>query len=352
MSKDEIANKLIKYLDTNDAASLGITDIDARIILNDIHSNKEKYSELYSKINLLISKRRHEVENLSKIIMNDNIPKEEKKVRFCEYFPFRDAKDSLVLNILLTESVLEDKTPNELSIEERKQTFDEVIYMLRPEMSNEDSTKFKNNLDNLLKSTRITRIHFNENTKLFHVYGDELVAYFSNNEIEEDFKNILNEKDPQKRNHIIGRYAEYLFYKQEKEVLEKLKYKDKKYQDIIDNMIWVSKIGDGFGYDFITHDIYGNEILVEIKGTASEKDKENIFYLTDNENEYFENSNRNYYIYKINLKDKTPLIVTYRKDKSGNIIKVNAIAQKEEVYNYEVENYDNNKKYTLTKRIK
>jgi len=56
--------------------------------------------------------------------------------------------------------------------------------------------------------------------------------------------------------------------------------------------------------------------------------------------------------YKINLKDKTPLIVTYRKDKSGNIIKVNAIAQKEEVYNYEVENYDNNKKYTLTKRIK
>lgn len=351
MNSDDIAKILLNYLDTNDSNTLDYYD-KIEEFLNDMHSNKSNYKELYNRVNELINKRKKEVEVLSKIIMNDNIPKEERKVLFCKFFPFRDAKDSILLNLMITESVLENKTPNELDTEGNFLTFDKVICSLRPEMSNEDNTKFKNNLDNLLKSTRITRIHFNENTKLFHVYGDELVAYFSNNEIEEDFKSILNEKDPQKRNHIIGRYAEYLFYKHEKEVLEKLKYKNPKYQDIIDNMIWVSKIGDGFGYDFITHDIYGNEILVEIKGTASEKDKENIFYLTDNENEYFENSNRNYYIYKINLKDKTPLIVTYRKDRSGNIIKVNAIAQKEEVYNYEVENYDNNKKYTLTKRIK
>ncbi|MRR51821.1 MAG: DUF3883 domain-containing protein [Rhodocyclaceae bacterium] len=73
------------------------------------------------------------------------------------------------------------------------------------------------------------------------------------------------------------------------------------YGDLSDKIVHASReVGDSAGYDILSFDVNGEQILIEVKTTTSEK--QDGFYLTANEyRKMLENSN--YYIYRVMIKE-------------------------------------------------
>lgn len=80
---------------------------------------------------------------------------------------------------------------------------------------------------------------------------------------------------------------------------EKKKLRDAKRIDLAKKIIHVSqKLGDGEGYDILSYDVDGSEILIEVKTTTLKDDKAG-FFITANELECARHHRNNYKIYRI-----------------------------------------------------
>ena len=92
----------------------------------------------------------------------------------------------------------------------------------------------------------------------------------------------------------IGLAGEKLIMKSEKK-----KLREAKRMDLAKKVIHVSQeVGDGAGYDILSYDVDGSEILIEVKTTIL-KDKETGFFITANELECARHHRENYKIYRI-----------------------------------------------------
>ena len=240
----------------------------------------DEYPYIINRMNELIDKRAKESKKISDIITDSSLKSAEKTVRFCEYFPFKDA-NNVKLEIALIEMLLARKNYKEL---ERRNAigFNCVI----PILVNNHNKNYLNTLGAYLGSTHIDVDNFEMNPKIMHkLYGeDNFIGNYSNERIINDFININNLDN---KEDIMARYAEYYAY-----------------QNIINNgkakkVIWVSKIGDGFGYDILFQDKDENEIKVEVKSTSSQNVRYNDFILSYNEYKSFKYSNKDYIVYKM-----------------------------------------------------
>lgn len=91
----------------------------------------------------------------------------------------------------------------------------------------------------------------------------------------------------------IGLAGEKLIMKSEKK-----KLRDAKRMDLAKKIIHVSqKLGDGAGYDILSYDVDGSEILIEVKTTL--KGKKAGFFITANEFDCARHHRENYKIYRI-----------------------------------------------------
>lgn len=91
----------------------------------------------------------------------------------------------------------------------------------------------------------------------------------------------------------IGLAGEKLIMKSEKK-----KLREAKRMDLAKKIIHVSqKLGDGAGYDILSYDVDGSEILIEVKTTL--KGKKAGFFITANEFDCARHHRKNYKIYRI-----------------------------------------------------
>lgn len=92
----------------------------------------------------------------------------------------------------------------------------------------------------------------------------------------------------------IGKKGELLILEYERKRLEKYGVKN-----IEDKLIWVSEeYGDGLGYDILSYDIENNsEIYIEVKATEKERDEK--FFITDSELRFSKEKSNQYYLYRL-----------------------------------------------------
>lgn len=270
----------------------------------------DEYPYIVNRMNELIDKRAKESKKISDIITDSSLKSAEKTVRFCEYFPFKDA-NNVKLEIALIEMLLARKNYKEL---ERRNAigFKSVI----PLLVNNHNKNYLNTLGAYLGSTHIDVDNFEMNPKIMHkLYGeDKFIGNYSNERIKDEYFNI--DKFDNKED-IVARYAELYTYEK---IINMLKLSGN--EDLIKKVIWASRIGDGFGYDILLQDKNGNEIKVEVKSTSSRNVGYGDFILSDNEYNSFKSSNNDYIVYKLIFdkynKYKLTDIYSYKKTDPSN----------------------------------
>lgn len=133
---------------------------------------------------------------------------------------------------------------------------------------------------------------FEENSKLLlendpeHLLREEQNTYnFNGEKVDFEKKHKMNKK--------IGFAGELMVVKYEKEIL-----KASNREDLAVKVEHISKTkGDGFGYDVLSYDSFGNEIYIEVKTTKGNKEKE--FYMSDVEIAFSEKTPEKYYLYRV-----------------------------------------------------
>ncbi|UZP04703.1 DUF3883 domain-containing protein [Clostridium botulinum] len=101
------------------------------------------------------------------------------------------------------------------------------------------------------------------------------------------------EKENKKKANI-GKIGELLILEYERKKLERYNV-----ENIDDKLVWVSqKNGDGVGYDILSYDVENDrEIYIEVK--ATEKEKDEAFFITSSELKLSKEKECQYYLYRI-----------------------------------------------------
>jgi len=104
-----------------------------------------------------------------------------------------------------------------------------------------------------------------------------------------------------KRDTAIGLRGEELVVLYEKDYLNNLGL-----IDLANQVKWVAKEADGYGYDVLSYDEWGNEKYIEVKTTTIDNDKQ-PFNISANEVTTSDIHKKQYWIYRVyNIEDEQP----------------------------------------------